>query len=141
MTNKEAIKFLKEPRMWGWLNVAQQIAIDMAIDALSQQPCEDAISRESTMLRVREFIGNPTYTEKMLVDDMNALPPVTPQPKTGHWVLLDECSNSGYYCSECQKKVVKEGWSGTVKKIKFCPNCGARMIEPQESEDNNGKET
>lgn len=49
----------------------------------------------------------------------------------GHWVLLDKCSNSGYYCSECQKKVVKEGWSDTVKKIKFCPNCGAKM----ESED------
>ena len=93
MTNKEAIKFLKEPRMWEWLNVAQQIAIDMAIDALSQEP------------------------------------------KTGYWILLDECSNSGYYCSECQKKVVKEGWSGTVKKIKFCPNCGVKMIEPQESEE------
>ena len=56
------------------------------------------------------------------------------KPKTGHWILLDECSNSGYYCSECHKKVVKEGWSNTVKKIKFCPNCGCRMVEPQESE-------
>lgn len=45
MTNKEAIIFLREPRMWEWLNVAQQIAIDMAIDALSQEPkaghCKD----------------------------------------------------------------------------------------------------
>ena len=53
------------------------------------------------------------------------------KPKTGHWILLDECANSGYYCSECHKKVVKEGWSDTVKKIKYCPNCGAKM----ESED------
>ena len=43
------------------------------------------------------------------------------------WILLDDCSNSGYYCSECQKKVIKEGWSETVKKIKYCPNCGAKM--------------
>lgn len=49
------------------------------------------------------------------------------------WVLLDECANSGYYCSNCQKKLVKEGWSDTVKKIKFCPNCGAKM--DKESED------
>lgn len=57
------------------------------------------------------------------------------QPKTGQWVLLDECSNSGYYCSKCHKKLVKEGWSDTVKKIKYCPNCGAKMIESQESEE------
>ena len=47
----------------------------------------------------------------------------------GHWILLDECANSGYYCSNCQKKLVKEGWSQTVKKIKYCPNCGAKMEE------------
>ncbi len=54
------------------------------------------------------------------------LPPISME-KTAYWILLDECSNSGYYCSECHKKVVKEGWSNTVKKIKFCPNCGAKM--------------
>ena len=57
------------------------------------------------------------------------------EQKSGKWILLDECANSGYYCSNCQKKLVKEGWSDTVKKIKFCPNCGAGMVEPQESED------
>jgi hypothetical protein len=49
---------------------------------------------------------------------------------TAEWVLLDECSNSGYYCSYCHKKLVKEGWSDTVKKIKYCPNCGCRMVKP-----------
>lgn len=47
--------------------------------------------------------------------------------KMGRWIKLANCSNGGYYCSECQKKVVKEGWSDTVKKIKYCPNCGAKM--------------
>ena len=56
------------------------------------------------------------------------------QPKTGHWILLDECSNSGYYCSECHKKVIKEGWSKTVKKVKYCPNCGAKMAESEDKE-------
>ena len=53
------------------------------------------------------------------------------RPK-GIWHLLDECSNAGYYCSNCNKKVVKDGWSDTVKKIKFCPNCGADMREVEE---------
>ena len=52
--------------------------------------------------------------------------------KTGEWIFLDECSNSGYYCSKCRKKLVKEGWSNTVKKINFCPNCGADMREGEE---------
>ena len=62
-------------------------ALKMAIKALEHPeknvvavvPCGDAISRQAVMLRVREFIGNPTYTEKMLVDDLNNLPSVTPK--------------------------------------------------------------
>ena len=55
--------------------------------------------------------------------------------KTGRWIVLDECANSGCYCSNCRKKLVKEGWSNTVKKIKFCPNCGAKMERAEELED------
>ena len=105
---------------------------------LAQEPCEDAISRQAvldqTYLWSKDEFLRVTNPFDYLRKRINDLPLVTPQPKTGHWILLDECSNSGYYCSECQKKVVKEGWSDTVKKIKFCPNCGAKMVEPQESE-------
>ena len=54
------------------------------------------------------------------------------QKKHGHWILLDECANSGYYCSECSKRVIREGWSKTVKSINYCPNCGADMREVQD---------
>jgi len=54
---------------------------------------------------------------------------VESQEEVGEWILLDECSNSGYYCSKCKKKLVKEGWSDTVKKIKYCPNCGIPIKE------------
>lgn len=40
----------------------------------------DLIDRQAVMLRVREFIGNPSYTEKMLVDELNGLPPAQPEP-------------------------------------------------------------
>ena len=52
----------------------------------------------------------------------------------GEWIYLDECANSGYYCSICHKKLVKNGWSDTVKKIKFCPNCGADMRKAEKPE-------
>lgn len=97
--------------------------------------CEDVVSRQA----VEDAIANTIVNGEELgyavaYDILSDLPSVNPQPKTGHWILLDECSNSGYYCSECHKKLVKEGWSGTVKKIKYCPNCGCRIVEPQESE-------
>ena len=52
----------------------------------------------------------------------------------GEWIYLDECANSGYYCSICHKKLVKDGWSDTVKKIKFCPNCGVDMRKAEKPE-------
>lgn len=54
---------------------------------------------------------------------------VTPQPKTGHWIRVDE---NKLRCSECEvTHFIAQYPSG---KIGWCPNCGAKMIEPQESE-------
>ena len=115
--------------------------IESAIEALEQHPCKDAISRKYAIDKLKYGNNGMAWfgdakTDLAVGNFLENLPPVTPkESKTGQWVLLDKCSNSGYYCSECHKKVVKEGWSNTVKKIKYCPNCGAKMIEPQESED------
>lgn len=116
------------------------------LEEFKQELCEDAISRQATVDFLEKHVESYTAAgirmglrvAASLVNNPNYLPTVTPQnQKTAYWILLDECSNSGYYCSKCQKKVVKEGWSDTVKKIKFCPNCGSKMIEPQKSEGKN----
>lgn len=58
-----------------------------------------------------------------LIQIMN-LPPVTPQePKTGYWIE----SSNGWMCSECNKDNTFD--------TNYCPNCGAKMIKSQESED------
>ena len=55
------------------------------------------------------------------------------EPKTGHWIaVVDKWGDvvttiNGYKCSEC-------GEFNGYKDI-YCPNCGAKMVEPQESED------
>lgn len=105
-----------------------------------QEPCDDVVSRDAALMCLTgEFVPDKEYKPEELISMFSKrirnLPSVRPQEQTGHWILLDECANSGYYCSECQKKLVKEGWSKTVKKIKFCPNCGAKMVEPQESKE------
>ena len=45
---------------------------------------------------------------------------VTPAERTGHWID----TFGGCKCSECD--CLEAGYSN------YCPNCGARMVEPQE---------
>ena len=47
--------------------------------------------------------------------------------KHGHWTLLDDCSNTGVYCSVCSKKVYKTDYANQKIKSKYCPNCGSIM--------------
>ena len=50
--------------------------------------------------------------------------------KTGNWIAVEneEMETIGYYCSECDLPMETEN------QTRFCPNCGAKMVEPQESE-------
>lgn len=91
------------------------------LEALEQEPCEDAISRQAVkeLFQEAEMSGEYSF---LGIDD---LPPVTPQPKTGHWIP------AGYYhagayediqyvtCSCCREDSLEEG--------DYCPNCGAKM--------------
>ena len=98
-------------------------SIKVAIKALEQEPCEDAISRQAVLDVTWE---EPSYTDALNVltevrDKVKALPPVNPQkPKTGHWIpshipesILDECSECGFSCGAFT--------------FNYCPNCGAKM--------------
>lgn len=86
----------------------------------------DLIDRNAVMLRVREFIENPTYNENMLVNDINALPSAEPERKKGKWiydterVMGDGWTYNQYHCSECGQQII-----GAVRN--FCPYCGADM--------------
>jgi hypothetical protein len=80
-------------------------------------PYEDAISRQA-VLDKKELVeledGQSFYC--ISPEDVETLPPVTPQPKTGHWIF-DEILDKHYYCSECKSMGV-DYWD-------FCPNCGS----------------
>ena len=54
-----------------------------------------------------------------------------PKPKTGHWEWVTE---DKYRCSNCNSETrVDECLNEPL--YEFCPFCGARMFEPQESEE------
>ena len=51
------------------------------------------------------------------------------EPKTGHWVSVNPMVDT-LMCSECGENIISEEF-----KSNYCPNCGAKMIEPLESEE------
>lgn len=91
MTNEEAKDYLTA--LWGSddISIDETIALEMAIKALEQQPCEDAISRQAVNDLVDELAraisdercyisrGRSTAT---IMQDILDLPPATPKEKS-----------------------------------------------------------
>ena len=137
---EEAIKCFKNmkkgvfPFNGNWL-------YDMAIKALEQEPCEDAISRQAALVRIKNLYPDmpdvdyiaarqewlKKYAPYMECENViEQLPSVTPQePKTGHWIDHDKHIE----CDKCKTWFLKDH---LIRKS-YCPNCGAKMIEPHES--------
>ena len=132
MTRGEAIQwlewcrdnyFLNAPIKW---DVAQ--ASRMAIQALSAEPCEDAISRAWLKEAIHNFYYGlkHTPTEEDIQAYIDAAPSVTPKQKMGHWVKI---SPAGIYeCSECGQNVM----TGDIDAYRHCHGCGARMAESED---------
>ena len=92
-------------------------ALQNAIKALEQEPCEDAVSRRA----VNEIINDAYYLKlddgAALQESIHQLPSVTPQPKMGRWKW-------NFHCSLCNN--IGERY------YDYCPGCGAKMQEVEE---------
>ncbi len=120
MTREELRVYVDKQR--GLNNIPYHVysALIDGIDTLEQELCEDAIGRADML----DAVGHgTTYTSKEIQNIVNSLPPVTPQPKMGHWIDVF----GGCECSECG--CLEAGYSD------YCPDCGAKMVDPQESEE------
>ena len=88
--------------------------IALSVEALEQEPCEDAISREVAcryLARARR-VNDSRPMKKIFA----AIPSVTPKEKTGHWIF----NKWSTICSEC-------GFKKPLGGAKYCPECGSRM--------------
>jgi len=141
MTNKEAIEKLK-----GILTEATEYEnsvcyvteedrepLEMAIKALEQESCEDAISRQAVLEYIEGSwaeLGHSSENE-LVCQDIKEMPSVTPQPKMGHWIYDDEYSNYfdvTYKCSCCKREIIVpyEVRDEVYKEYPYC-HCGAKM--------------
>ena len=77
---------------------------------------------------------------EVIQQKINELPSVTPIRPKGRWIDKQHlCGYCSAECSSCHKRsngyVHDNGFSLEYKYYDFCPNCGAKMVEPQESEE------
>ena len=92
-----------------------------------QEPCEDCISRREALSHKHiVYDDDGIGCSVVRVDEIMALPSATPQTKTGKW---ERYVNDYIKCSKCGALVK------SYHSYKYCPKCGCRMVELQESEE------
>jgi hypothetical protein len=118
---------------------------------------DDLIQRQAVFdaLRARfgvDFDHGKWWSSTHVLAAIESVPPVTPQePKVGHWIETAEeyykavneygggvNEDTPYFvddiaCSKCLSKF--SVIDNETERFECCPSCGARMNNPQESED------
>lgn len=122
-------------------------AFCLAIEALKQPTSEDCISRQSVQDYIAKYLSQYLYNDvreavEAIDEYIGELPSVKPQdPKTGRWEYLQYDYNprlGNWHCSECRSVVIEcvdKNEKGGIPLYKYCPQCGAKMVESQESEE------
>lgn len=102
---------------------------------LEREHCDDAISLETVIewLMAKDIILSSQ--EEIVRKELKQLPSVKQEQKTGYWTER-KMQENGFFlptCSECGE--VEPATRHTFV-FRYCPNCGARMVEAnRESED------
>lgn len=106
----------------------QQVRTFMSsADCISRQVVHEAITRWAGSMSV--LIALPTREVRPLLDSIHKLQPINPQP-TGHWYIDERPeSNRETICSNCEQPILKYHKLDFDYRPKFCPNCGAKMLE------------
>ena len=133
MTREEAIEVMKAYRDKVINSVSNQLdgdikAFDMAIQALSQEPCNDAIDREYLFKVLDDFCGHDrtaTITLDTLADLVYELPSVT--QKSGKWHIAHGWYEDRFWCSCGYIRIM----DSRMNEWKYCPVCGGAKMESE----------
>ena len=98
---------------------------------ISLQDAIKAIDEKAKRIKNEDTLNGLAGAVNVLYE----LPSVKLQEKTGHWItkiksdLRGDMWPTNPKCSECGGEPY---YSNTIYNYKFCPYCGAKMVEPQE---------
>ena len=96
-------------------------SFDRVTSGIKLVPSDDAISRADA----KKYLSAPDENGDRVIyeSDLDLLPPVISQPKTGKWISIDATH------SQCDKCLAVFEIVSTNGEVNFCPNCGADMRE------------
>lgn len=119
MTNEEAIARIKGHKAIHKMDEPRAIyiseALDMALDALKQQPCDDVISRQAAIDEIKKhYRAHDNDLLEVIAFNIGRLPSVQSERKKGKWIPVDSYSAFG------GDKVT---WSVLIKGMKKPDHC------------------
>ena len=91
----------------------------------------DRLISEKQVLDAVDKVCRGSVEYRVIYDRCEELIKAIPsaEPKTGHWIIIDDCEKFIAKCSECGQ--IED--SRMIGKYAYC-HCGARMVETQERE-------
>lgn len=106
-------------------------------DSVELESCKDCISRQAVLKEFSCLSDDAFIISRKIQEIIKKLPSVEPERKPGVWIHMigfGECEEQHYQCTNCSYYINFGKWGDVfIKQFKYCPNCGARMVEPQES--------
>lgn len=122
--------------IYDWKGKEKKMTREEAIGN-EQEPCEDAISRQAVLDTISELNAISFYeaqedSKECYYEIIQAIKDLSPvKPQTGHWIktIGENGITSAVRCSECGFE------DNRYMLFRYCPDCGVRMITPQESEE------
>lgn len=152
MTAEEAIKVLRDIKLGIFIDTyfdepeksvsKENEALEIAIEALEPQPCEDCVSRKLLSDNICEGIScnECSFNEIdgecgcLLQKRFDELPSVQPTRPTGKWIkmpLIEAGQTYSHECSLCGRRILITDVG--LSEFPYC-HCGARMGESEEEE-------
>ena len=94
-----------------------------------QESCNDAISKSDVFETLGNLMSIPYDFDRPInekdvsesMDEIVALPPVTPERPKGHWINIDKTHSK---CDKCESVFEIVSANGEAN---YCPNCGCFM--------------
>lgn len=147
LTERECDRILKALEQQLCEDCISREEVNVLVDELARAISDERrfLSRgRSTAAILQDILDLPSVTPKYTEEEIDRAQAVeqtyidkmvelaveeTKRPK-GHWIIIDDCELFMAKCSECGEIVD----SRMINKYPYC-HCGARMIDPQKSED------